>query len=64
MDTHKKSKFIIISKKNLKFKNKNIIIRKKILNDDLTDLNLFINCSPLGSNLKKQFLNKKSSKRF
>tara|TARA_B100001057_G_scaffold499952_1_gene612685 strand:- start:904 stop:1668 length:765 start_codon:yes stop_codon:yes gene_type:complete len=58
INAYKKSKFIIISKKNIKFKNKNIILRKKIFNNDLIDVNLFINCSPLGSNLRKQFLNK------
>lgn len=50
--------FLIISKKKLaKLKNfKNVNIKKKLSEDDLKNADLFINCSPLGSNLKKSFL--------
>ena len=53
-----KANFIIISsKKNLKLENRTIL-KKKIDEKDIHLTDLFINCSPLGSNLKKKFLNK------
>lgn len=56
----KKSKIICISSKKHKdlSKFKNIEIKKNILNEDLKKLSLFINCSPLGSKLRKSFLKK------
>lgn len=57
---YKKKDFLIISKKKLtKLKNfKNVNIKKKLNEDELKNADLFINCSPLGSNLKKSFLKK------
>ena len=55
---YKSSKFLIISSKkqvNIK-KFKNVIVKKKIQKEDLFNLDLFINCSPLGSDLKKKFI--------
>ncbi len=56
----KKSKIICISSKKHKdlSKFRNIEIKKNILNKDLKKISLFINCSPLGSKLKKNFLKK------
>ena len=56
----KKSDFhIISSKKHSEFKKyKNINISKKIKNEDLQKVDLFINCSPLGSNLNKIYMSK------
>jgi len=57
---YKKSTFVIISKKNkpkdIKFKKLEFL--KEVMIKDLPDCDLFINCSPLGSNLKKSYLNK------
>ena len=57
---YRSSKFIVVSSKNHKeFSNKkNIKQKSSILDKDLIKIDLFINCSPLGSNLKKEFLNK------
>jgi shikimate 5-dehydrogenase len=54
-----KSKIICISSKKHKDLHKinNIEVKKKIYKDDLKNLTLFINCSPLGSKLKKTLLN-------
>lgn len=55
---YKKANFIIVSKKkNLKL-SKKTILRDKIYDKDILNTDLFINCSPLGSNLKKKFLKK------
>ena len=52
------SKFQVVSKKkNIDSFNKNRVkFVKKIDRDYLSKADLFINCSPLGSNLKKKFL--------
>ncbi len=57
---YKSSKFIIVSSKKHKefFENKKIKQKSYILDQDLKKIDLFINCSPIGSNLKKKFLNK------
>ena len=59
LDKKYKKKFILITKKNLKKKN-NIQVYKSlnILNLDLKKKYLIINCSPVGSDLKKQFIQK------
>lgn len=57
---YKQSTFVIISKKNkpkdIKFKKLKFL--KKVMTKNFSDCDLFINCSPLGSNLKKSYLNK------
>ena len=57
---YKQSSFVIISKKNkpkdVKFKKLKFL--KNIAIKEFSDCDLFINCSPLGSNLKKSYLNK------
>ena len=57
---YKKKKFLIISKKKLiDLKNiDNVDVKKKLNPEELKNADLFINCSPLGSNLKKSFLKK------
>ena len=52
-----KSKFSVISKKNIKF-SRRVNLLRKINENFFKKIDLFINCSPLGSNLKKNFLNK------
>lgn len=49
-----KRSFIIITTKNIKNKN-NIIYKKKIDKETLQNPCLIINCTPLGSNLKKKY---------
>lgn len=57
--TYSKKKFILVSKKNKKnFISKNTIVIKKIANNFLIQKALIINCTPLGSSLKKEFINK------
>ena len=57
-NVYKKAKFTIISSKtNLKLMSKTKI-KKKITEEDISTADLFINCSPLGSDLKKKFLRK------
>ncbi len=57
---YKNKDFLIISKKKLlKLKKiKNVKVKKKLKIEELKTTDLFINCSPLGSNLKKSFLKK------
>ena len=52
-----KSRFWIVSSKNKKeiIINKNTILKKKIENSFLKEIDLFINCSPLGGNLDKKY---------
>jgi shikimate dehydrogenase len=55
---YKKAEFIVISSKTkLKLINKTKL-KKKIEEIDISSVDLFINCSPLGSDLKKKFLTK------
>lgn len=54
---YKNKNFNIISSKRIK-KKKNIRIFKKIKKNFLSRKQLIINCTPLGSNLKKNYLNK------
>ena len=54
----KKKDFILISKKLKKNNLKNVKIQKKINSKILENKALIINCSPLGSDLKKKLLNK------
>ena len=57
--TYNKKKFILVSKKNKKnFEFKNTSVIKKIANNLLMQKALIINCTPLGSSLKKEFINK------
>ena len=60
------SKFQVVSKKkNIESFNKNRVkFIKKIDQDYLSKADLFINCSPLGSNLKKKFLKKTPLKKI
>ena len=54
---YKKSKFLLISRKyKIKKKSKKIQILNKIHSKILIKPALIINCSPLGSDLKKQFI--------
>ena len=53
---YKNSKFIIISKKKISRK-KNVVVSKIINKNHLKSIDLFINCSPRGSNLKNKLLN-------
>jgi len=57
---YKQSTFVIISKKkkpnDIKFKK--VKFSKKIIIKEFLDCDLFINCSPLGSSLKKSYLKK------
>ena len=55
---YKKSKIIVISSKKRKLKTKNVKLKKKIDSVDLCQTNLFINASPLGSNLKKNYISR------
>ena len=50
--------YCVSSKRHLDIKNKNLIIKKKIENNVLPEIDIFINCSPLGSNLNKKFIRK------
>jgi len=62
-----KKKFILVSKKNKKnFNLNNTIVLKKIPKKFLAQKALIINCTPLGSSLKKSFINKSplDEKRF
>ena len=61
-----KSKFQVVSKKkNIGSFDKNRVkFIKKIDQDYLSKADLFINCSPLGSNLKKKFLKKTPLKKI
>lgn len=52
------SKFCIISKKKIKFNKNRVYCKKKINKFFLNKTNLFVNCSPLGSNLNKYYLDK------
>ncbi len=55
---YKRKKYLLISKKFV-FKNSGKIkIKKKLTKNVLKDKSLIINCSPLGSNLKKKFISK------
>ncbi len=55
---YKKAKFTIISSNTkLKLMSKTKI-KKKITEEDISSTDLFINCTPLGSDLKKKFLKK------
>jgi len=55
----KKTKFFLITSKNKKnFNTKRIAVSKKIKSNEFRDIDLFINCSPLGSNLKKKYIKK------
>jgi shikimate dehydrogenase len=57
--TYKKSSFIVVSKKKiLEFNKKRVKFVKKLEKDSLLSADIFINCSPLGSNLKKKYLKK------
>ena len=57
--TYKNKKFVLVSKKNKKnFILKNTIVLKKISKKFLMQKALIINCTPLGSSLKKSFINK------
>lgn len=55
---YKKSTFVIVSKKKKPkdIKSKKVSFSKEIMVKNLIDCDLFINCSPLGSNLKKDYL--------
>lgn len=55
---YKKSTFVIVSKKKKPkdIKSKKVRFSKEIMVKNLTDCDLFINCSPLGSNLNKNYL--------
>ena len=53
---YKSSNFVIISKKKIKINKKNVLIQNKVREKILKNINLFINCSPRGSNLKKTLL--------
>jgi len=53
---YKNSNFICISSKKQKELGKKIIIKKKIYKEDIENIDLFINCSPLGSNLSKKYI--------
>ena len=56
---YKKKKFFLISKKfNLKKKKKKIKIRRFINKELISSSALIVNCTPLGSNLKKKYINK------
>jgi shikimate dehydrogenase len=59
-DRYKKMKITVISKKNKPsdLKNKRIKFCKTINNKLLKKTDVFINCSPLGSTLKKSYINK------
>ena len=50
--------YCVSSKRHIDIKNKNLIIKKKIDNNVLKEIDIFINCSPLGSNLNKKFIRK------
>ena len=51
--------YIVSSKKHSEFKkNQNINLNKKIKDNDLKDIDLFINCSPLGSSLSASYKSK------
>jgi len=58
-DSFKKTHFFLITSKNKNnFHNKRIKLTKNIELNDFKDIDLFINCSPLGSNLKKNYVKK------
>ncbi len=56
----KKMNIYVISKKKcpLDLKKKKINFFKKVTKENLSEIDIFINCSPLGSNLKNQYKNK------
>ena len=57
--TYPNKKFVLISKKNKNFfKKKEIVVLKKISKQILNKKALIINCTPLGSSLKKNLVNK------
>ena len=57
--TYKRSTFIVVSKKKIsEFNKKRVKFVKKLEKDSLLSTDIFINCSPLGSNLKKNYLKK------
>ena len=52
-------KFILVSKKNKnQFYKKNVLVQKRISKKILKTRALIINCTPLGSSLKKEFIKK------
>ncbi len=53
---YKNSNFICISSKKQNEFAKKIIIKKQIYKEDLQNIDLFINCSPLGSNLSRKYI--------
>ncbi len=55
--TYKKKKFILVSKK-FKFKSRRVKIIKNLNKKILNKKSFIFNCSPLGSNLKKEYLNR------
>lgn len=55
---YKRTKFIIVSSKTKIKISRGTILRKKVEESDISKIDLFINCSPLGSNLKKKFVKK------
>lgn len=54
---YNKKKFILISKK-FNFKSPNVVVLKSINEKIFTNKSIIINCTPLGSNLKSEYLNK------
>ena len=54
----KNKSFIIVSRKSKTKKSKKINVLKKLNKNILSKKSLIINCSPLGSDLKKRFINK------
>jgi len=59
---YKNTNFIIVSSRNHRefSSHKRVVERKKLFIEDIKKIDLFINCSPLGSDLKKKFVNKSS----
>ena len=58
-ESFKKTHFFLVTSKNKKnFFKKRVKITKNIESNDFKDIDLFINCSPLGSNLKKNYAKK------
>ena len=55
---YKKSNYTILSQKKIHFKKKNVLFKKRseVSKEILQNIDLFINCSPRGSNLKKNYL--------
>ena len=52
-----KKKYLLITRKNIKT-NKNIVAHKRFSRRLIKNRSLLINCTPLGSNLRKNYLNK------